>query len=169
MHRATTHIVLLGAPGCGKSRAGSLFARQIGRSFLDANNASEIPSGHVLHDQRPPDLDDAERAWLERVLATSSPLVVSAPWEALDVLETIERDRFWAVLLEASRETLTERLRADDPTLTATELEAHLTDYATMADVAARVVDVSVRTDDRTPDRVAAVILEHWRSRTLVA
>ncbi len=169
MRRATTHIVLLGAPGCGKSRTGSVFARQIGRPFLDANSASDIPSGHLLHRHRSPEVDEAERAWLGRVLATSGPLVVSAPWEVLDVLESIERDRFWGVWLAASSETLTERLHADDPDLSAGELATYLEHYAAMADIAARVVDVRVRTDDRTPDRVAAEILKGWRSRSLVA
>ncbi|NND73644.1 MAG: AAA domain-containing protein [Ilumatobacter sp.] len=163
------HVVLVGVPGCGKSRTGSILARRMGRPFLDANSASGVPSGHVLRQNRTAEIDEAERGWLERVLGTSGPLVVSAPWEAVAVLDEVDRACFWAVWLDAAPETLTDRLREDDAAVSRTDLDAYLAEYRASTTVAERIVDVRIATDGRTPELVATDIAAAWQSRTSVA
>lgn len=174
MNRGPAHIVLIGPPRSGTSSIGSRFARQVNRPFIDIDASSVRPErpGNGHGDATEPgahrsDLDDAECDWLRRVLATSGPLVIAAPWSAISVVEEFdEPERLWRVWLDAPDEVLLARCDLHDVGPGDDELRDYLRDHThPHRDIAARVADVRLDGSHADPADLTSALVDRWLHR----
>ena len=69
VRRDVTNLVLLGMPGCGKTRVGQLAAQALGREFYDSDQLIEAQAGKSIPEIFATEGEDAFRALECRVLA----------------------------------------------------------------------------------------------------
>ena len=112
------NIALVGMPGCGKSTVGRHLARQLGRSFIDADSEIEREIGSAIRPWFERHGEEAFRDVEERVIGVLSAregLVIATGGGA--VLRAANRDALHAhctvFYLRASAEDLARRLRHD--------------------------------------------------------
>jgi shikimate kinase len=168
-------LALIGYRGTGKSTVGRILACQSHRDFLDADLELEARAGRsvsaILTEDGEPDF----RNWEERILAElieESPTAVIATGGGAVVREANRRrlgDFGFIVWLTAEPGELACRLQSDPRGLAA---RPALSADGTIAEIARvlqirkplyqEVADVVIETGGKSPDQVAAAILECW-------
>jgi shikimate kinase len=171
-------VALLGYRGTGKSTVGRIVAGRSGRPFLDADLELEMRTGRSVSAILTEDGEPVFRDWEERTLAElvdQSPTAVIATGGGVVLREQNRRrlrDFGFLVWLTAEPAELASRLRADPRGLAA---RPALTADGTIAEIVRvleirtpiyqAVADTIIDTGGKTPEEVAAAILESWLAR----
>jgi shikimate kinase len=171
-------LALVGYRGTGKSTAGRILAGRLDRPFVDADIEIERCAGRSIGAIFSEWGEPVFRDWEERTLAdliAQFPTAVLATGGGAVLRETNRRrlrDFGFVVWLKADPDELERRLEADR--LRAAERPA-LTPAGAITEIAqvleARtpiyhdVADTAIETGGKTPDQVAAAILDCWNSR----
>jgi shikimate kinase len=168
-------LALVGYRGTGKSTVGRILAGRLSRTFLDADIEIESRAGRSIAAIFSDGGESAFRDWEERTLAElidQFPTAVLATGGGAVLRETNRRrvrDFGFVVWLRADPAVLARRLEGDTssaasrPALTpagaiseiARVLEERMPIYQGVADTA-------IETGGRSPDQVAAAILDCW-------
>ena len=157
------HVALVGMMGAGKTTIGSLLARRLGVSFVDADHVFEDHTGRsiaqFLADRGEPHFRIVERSVLADLLAHDQPMVLGTGGGA--VLDPANRallaDRATVVWLTAPPEALHRRVGADPsrPLLAGADPLGRLTELATVREPAYReVATLTLDTEHCTPEQL---------------
>lgn len=164
------HIVLLGLMGSGKSTAGLLVANELGRPFVDSDSIVELLTGRL-----PPELveqsgvkalHEAELRALHQVVRQQDSVVYAAAASVVDRIDTCDVAESWCVWLETSPALIAERIGRQDhgrPLLGDHPREVLEAQHAARAEHGRQLAAVTIETDARTPNEVAACICNAWR------
>lgn len=162
------HLVLVGMMGSGKSTVGKRLARELGRAFVDADQAIEARAGATVAEVFARDGEPAFRSLEAEVLAglldRPEPVVIATGGGA--VLDDGTRARLRAeavvVWLRASPRTLANRVRPDGSRpLLADDPAAALRRIAEeRAPLYEEVASVTVDVDRLSRPKVVAAVLE---------
>lgn len=164
------HIVLLGLMGSGKSTAGRLVANELGRPFVDSDSIVELLTGRL-----PPELveqsglealHDTELRALHQVVRHQGSVVYAAAASVVDRIDQDDVAESWCVWLETSPAVIAERIDLQDhgrPLLGDHPREVLEEQHAARAEHGRQLAAVTIETDARTPDEVAASICNAWR------
>ena len=169
-------LALVGSRGTGKTTVGKILADRLNLRFLDADVEIEASAGRPIAAIFADCGELVFRDWEERTLRK---LVGQHPGAVLAsgggaVIRAANRwllqEFGFVVWLRAEPAELARRLEADSragnlrPALTAAgtiaEIHQVLADRASLYE---EVADAAVETVDRTPDEIAALILDQWR------
>ena len=171
---AERHLVLVGLMGAGKTTVGQRCAERLQRPFVDTDELVEATTGlsvaEVFAAHGEPQFRDLERQAIADAAASPTPLVVACGGGA--VLDPENRRVLRAggvvVWLRASPDELGARVGAD---ATRPLLAGGAPAAATLARLGSlrepayeAAAHVQVSTDGRTPDEVAATVLEEYRA-----
>jgi len=169
-------LALVGYRGTGKTTVGKILADRLDLRFLDADPEIEARAGRsivsIFADSGEPVFRDWEEQMLRELVQRHPEAVLASGGGA--VLRPSNRrlllDFGFVVWLQAEPAELARRLEAD---LRAGTERPALTSAGTVAEIAQvlcaraplylEVADVAVETLDRTPDEIAALILDLWR------
>jgi shikimate kinase len=168
-------LALVGYRGTGKSTVGQILAAHSQRIFLDADHEMEACVGRSIGAILSEEGEPIFRDWEERTLAEltiRSPTAVIATGGGV-ILREVNRRRLRAfglvVWLTAEPGELAARLQADPRGLAA---RPPLTPDGTIAEITRvlnvrvplyqELADVVIDTTGKTPEQVAALILEAW-------
>jgi shikimate kinase len=160
-----TNIILIGMPAAGKSTLGKHLAQRLGWAFVDTDLLMEAWWGASLQQIRDhlglSDFVRAEAEQIQRVhlsqcvIATGGSVVYSE--SAMAHLQTLGR----IVCLASSYENIARRLTNPQSRGLAMGPDQTLKDlYDQRAPLYARYAQLTVDTDDATPEEVCAVIIE---------
>jgi shikimate kinase len=168
-------LALVGCRGTGKSTVGRIVAGGRARPFFDADLELEATAGRSVAAILVADGEPVFRDWEERTLAElidRSPTAVVATGGGVVVREAnrrLLRAFGFIVWLTAEPAELAHRIESDPRGLTA---RPALTADGTIAELAQvievrtplyrEVADAVIETGGKTPDQVAAAILEIW-------
>jgi shikimate kinase len=168
-------IVLVGYRATGKSTVGRIIAERLGKPFADADREVETLVGRSIRSIFQEEGEPAFRAWEARVIDELAHRLVGgvlATGGGAILLESNRkrlRDFGFVVWLTAEAETLTRRLLFSRRGV---EDRPALTSSGTLGEIAGvlearkplyqEVAHVSVSTEGRTADQVAAAVLEAW-------
>jgi len=169
----TRHCVMVGLMGVGKSTVGAGVAARLGWAFRDSDADIRAATGLTVRELR--DLEGVERMHAREArqlldaLAAPDPSVIGAAASVADVpdcLEALSAPDVLVVWLQASPQVLADRFASSDDhrpaygdsteDFLARQLEAR---GAALASVA----DLSVDVTGRSPDQIAAVVVEALR------
>lgn len=164
-------LVLNGFMGCGKSAVGRSLARIADKECVDLDQVIEREAGksvaQIFKDEGEGAFRARERAALQRLLASETPSVVAVGGGAL--LERSVRlevlDKAVVVHLDASIDELWRRVQADGGSRPLAA-GASVQDLARLLELRASSyaeAHETVRSEGRSPDAVAAEVLEIWR------
>lgn len=168
-------VALIGMPGVGKSSVGKCLARILGVPYEDSDVAIERSEQRPIHDiwtkEGEPAFRSIEEDVIARILSSGFRGVLALGGGAIlspATRSALSRESIRVVRLEAELSTLT--LRVGDAASRAVladrprEMLAKL--LRDRAELYARVADVSLSTDDGTPEDVATkaarIIFERW-------
>ncbi len=166
---ARRHLVLVGLMGAGKTTVGALCAATLDRPFVDTDDLVEARTGRsvaALFAEGEASFRAAERDAVADVCASSTPLVIACGGGAVldPASRTCLRATGFVVWLRAAPSVLAGRVQRDGvdrPLLVREGTLPTLTRLAaTRAAAYEAAADVTVTTEDRTPDEVAAAVLE---------
>ena len=92
--------MFVGLPDSGTSSIGMAVARRLHRPFFDVANYPDLVSSEPAATQ------DADREWLRRIVAASTPSVIATPWACVDELFPVDGEAptlppSWIVLLDS--------------------------------------------------------------------
>jgi shikimate kinase len=166
---APRHLVLVGLMGAGKTTVGERCAQRLGRPFLDTDDLVQTLAGRPVAELFATDGEAVFRTLERQAVADAcqspAPLVIACGGGA--VLDPTSRRQLhtsgFVVWLRARPGVLAERVDADPverPLLAAGVLPTLTRLAETRAPVYEVVADVTVATDDRTPDEVTDSVLE---------
>ena len=152
------HIILIGFMGCGKTSVGSRLAKDMGLPFVDMDDLIREQAGmeitEIFHRYGERYFRRLETQTLRRLGESSKRMVISAgggmPVEPEN--QPILRGMGTVVLLEASVETLAERLKNDNtrPMLEGGDLKERITTLQNQRKaVYEQVCDVRIATDKK--------------------
>jgi len=177
-HPAGDGLALVGYRGTGKSTVGRILAGRLIRTFLDVDLEIERRAGRSIAAIFSDGGESVFRDWEERTLGE---LIDQFPTAILAtgggaVLREINRRRLrdfgFVVWLTADPAELALRLEADRsgasgrPALTPAGAISEIAQVLEeRTPVYQRVADTAVETGGRSPDQVAAAILDCWKSR----
>ena len=166
----------MGYRGTGKTTVGKILANRLNLRFLDADVEIEASAGRsiasIFADSGEPVFRDWEETTLRKLVEHQPDAVLASGGGA--VIRAANRRLLqefgFVVWLRADPTELARRLEADlragnrRPALTTagTIAEIHQV-LADRASIYAEVADAAVDTVDRTPDEIAALILDLWR------
>jgi shikimate kinase len=163
--KARRHVVLVGLPGAGKTRAGRLAATALGGPFVDLDAAVETRAGKSI---RRIFADDGEPAFrlLEAECARDAfagpPTVLAAGggYFESEANRATARAAGLALYLFVSIDTAVARLadRADRPLLDGPDRAAQLRQLLARRERGYLEADHTVATDGRTPEEVAGEV-----------
>jgi len=169
-------LALVGYRGTGKTTVGKILADRLDLRFLDADLEIEARAGRSILSIFADSGEPAFRDWEEhtlRELVEHHPAAVLASGGGAVLRPSNRRlllDFGFVVWLRAEPAELAQRLVAD--LMTGAERPA-LTSAGTIAEIAQvlsaraplyqEVADAAIETLDRTPDEIAALILDLWR------
>ena len=175
MHRRVKHIALVGLSGTGKSTVGPLLAAALGLSFVDTDREIELAAGMPIHEiferQGEPWFRALEAEQVRRALE-AAPSVISLGGGA--VLDGGSRRLIWeravVVWLQGEPRTLARRLRRSDdgeqrPLLAGKDPAARLAELLAQRSPYYSAAHIWVDTTDRTPEEVAAEVLDRLSDR----
>lgn len=158
-------IVLVGAPGSGKSTVGKLLAAELGREFVDVDTEIEERAGKPIPEIFVSDGEPAFRALEEELTVEllDRPAVISLGGGA--VLSATTRQALTGhrvVWLQVSAGTAADRvgLSTARPLLLGNVRGRLIQLLNQRLPLYAEVATLAVATDDRTADEVVAVILD---------
>ena len=163
------HLVLVGLMGVGKTTVGKRCAALLARDFVDTDElvvaAAGVPFDELWAVEGEPGFRARERVAVADVAASPTPLVIACGGGA--VLDPdnrrVLRGAGFVVWLEARPAVLVSRLAGDDsrPLLAGGDRSATLTRLGDLrAPAYEAAADVTVATDGRTVDEVAAAVIE---------
>jgi shikimate kinase len=168
-------LVLVGYRGTGKSTVGQIVAGRSQRPFLDADKELEARAGRSARAILTEDGEPVFRDWEERTLAeliAAFPTAVVATGGGAVLRETNRRrlrEFGFIVWLAAEPAELARRIESDPGGLAA---RPALTPDGTIAEIAGvlevrmplyrGLADTVIETGGKSPDQVAAAILECW-------
>ena len=165
MPGATAPIVLVGAPGSGKSTVGTLLAAELGREFVDVDAVIEERAGKPIAEIF---VDDGEPAFRALEEATTlelldRPAVISLGGGA--VLSAVVRQALaehHVVWLQVSAGAAADRvgLNSARPLLLGNVRGRLIQLLNQRTPLYAEVATVTVATDDRTADEVVVVVVD---------
>lgn len=166
---ARRHLVLVGLMGAGKTTVGERCATRLGRPFVDTDDLVETCTGRTVADlfaEGEATFRAVERDAVADACASPAPLVIACGGGA--VLDPDSRRRLrsagFVVWLRAAPQVLADRVQRDPverPLLAREGRLATLTRLAaTRAPAYDAAADVTVTTEGRSPDEVAAAVLE---------
>ena len=168
--RTTRHLVLVGLMGAGKTTVGAGCATRLDRPFVDTDDLVEVLAGRTVAELFAVGegaFRAVERQAVADATASPTPLVIGCGGGA--VLDADNRAALRAtgfvVWLRADPAVLADRVRDDavDRPLLADGPLPTLVRLADTRDAAYRAVaDVDISTDHRTPDAVAALVVEEF-------
>jgi shikimate kinase len=175
MEAREPHLVLVGLMGAGKSSVGKRCAELLDRPFVDTDelvvSVAGVPFDELWAAEGEAGFRARERVAVADAAASPTPPVIACGGGA--VLDPDNRRALRAVgfvvWLEASPTVLAARLAGDDsrPLLSGGDRATTLTRLAdTRAAAYEAAAHVTVRTEDRTPDEVAAAVIEELRACT---
>jgi shikimate kinase len=167
------HLVLVGLMGVGKTTVGQRCAELLQRPFVDTDElvvaAAGVPVDDIWAAEGEAGFRARERVAVADASASPTPLVISCGGGA--VLDAENRRHLRAhgvvVWLTASSTELASRLVRDDsrPLLAGGDKTATLQRLSSLREPAYEAAaHVRIDTDGRTPDDVAAVVLEEYRA-----
>jgi shikimate kinase len=173
--RSGRGLALIGYRGTGKTTVGRIVAARLSRTFLDADLELEARAGlpisrifsewgeTVFRDWEERSLAELIHGFPEAVVATGGGVVLRVP-NRIRIC-----DFGFVVWLTAGPSVLAERLAADPTGLTA---RPALTSAGTIAEIAQvlelraplyqEIADTVIDTTDKSPEEVAAVVVERW-------
>ena len=161
----TPRVVLVGAPGAGKTTVGRLVAERLGVDFLDTDAVVEATAGmsvsHIFVTQGEPHFRDLERAAVADALATHSGVVALGGGAVLDagtreLLRTVPTVWLQVGLAAALARVGMNQAR---PLLLGNVRGQLLALLEARAPLYAEVASATVRTDDRDPEAVATDVV----------
>ncbi len=165
-------VVLIGFMGSGKSSVGRKLARRFGVPFVDVDERIESVAGCRIRDLFVREGEAAfrvrEKAALRDVLSRKGNVIATGGGAFADEENRILlRSYAPVVYLETSVETLLERLSGDlgRPLLRGGDREEVVRDLLLRREPEYRTADMTVRTDGRTVEDVAAQVAD-WIDRT---
>lgn len=162
-----TVVVLVGLMGSGKTTVGRDVADRTGRALVDADEAIRQLTGRTVRELWEEGGEAAYRSLESQVildaLRSGKDLVVAAPGGVVldpDVRRALAGA--YVVWLQASPAALGARVSRDDHRpLLGDRPDAVLEEMAAdRADLYASVADATIDTENRTPDAVAAIIVD---------
>ena len=172
---AVRGLALVGYRGTGKSTVGRIVADVSGRPFLDADLELEARAGRsvsvILTEEGEPVFRDWEERTLAELIQHSPTAVIATGGGVIEREQNRRRLREFGfiVWLRAEPAELAIRLRTDPRGLAA---RPALTTDGTIAEIARvlgirtpiyqAIADTVIDTADKTPEQVAAAILECW-------
>ena len=163
------HLVLVGLMGAGKTTVGARVAAILGRPFVDTDDLVETRTGRTVAElfaAGEPTFRAAERDAVADACASPAPLVIGCGGGAVLDPDTRRRLRAagFVVWLRAAPDVLAARVAADQTDRPLLAREGGLPTLTRLAETRAAAydaaADVSVSTDGRDPDQVAAAVLE---------
>jgi shikimate kinase len=169
----TRHCVMVGLMGVGKSTVGAAVASRLGWTFRDSDADIQAVTGRTVRELR--DLEGVDRMHAREAdqlldaLASPDPSVVAAAASVADVpacLDALRAPDVFAVWLQASPQLLADRFASSDDHRPAygDSTEDFLARQLEVRGAAlASVADLSVDVTGRTPDEIAAVVVEALR------
>ncbi|MFQ5593195.1 MAG: DNA-3-methyladenine glycosylase [Anaerolineae bacterium] len=117
--RQKSNIILIGFSTTGKSRAGWILAQRLGWAFIDTDAwvagmaGKSIPE--IFEEEGELRFRELERLALEEALGRSQAVIASGGGAIVDKTNREQmRERGWIVLLDASPDTIIQRMQADD-------------------------------------------------------
>ncbi len=166
---ASRHLVLVGLMGAGKTTVGERCAATLRRPFVDTDDLVEARTGRTvaeLFGEGEPTFRAAERDAVTDACASPAPLVIACGGGA--VLDPDSRRRLrsagFVVWLRAAPRVLAARVQADPVERPLLAREGRLATLTRLAETRApayeAAADVTVTTEGRNPDEVAAAVLE---------
>ena len=165
-------VVLIGFMGSGKSSVGRELARRFGASFVDVDERIESAAGSPIRDlfarEGEPAFREREKAALRDALSVKGRVIATGGGAFSDEANrALLRSYAPVVYLEAAVETLLARLAGDlgRPLLRGGDREEVVRELLSRRVPGYRAADVTVRTDGRTVDEVAAQVAD-WIDRT---
>lgn len=165
-------VVLIGFMGSGKSSVGRELARRFGAPFVDVDERIESAAGSPIRDlfarEGEPAFREREKAALRDALSVKGRVIATGGGAFSDEANrALLRSYAPVVYLEAAVETLLARLAGDlgRPLLRGGDREEVVRELLSRRVPGYRAADVTVRTDGRTVDEVAAQVAD-WIDRT---
>jgi shikimate kinase len=167
------HLVLVGLMGAGKTTVGQRCAELLDRPFVDTDElvvaAAGVGFDDIWANEGEQGFRRRERLAVADAAASPTPLVISCGGGAVLDPENRRalRARGVVVWLLASSGELASRLVHDDsrPLLAGGDKTATLERLSSLREPAYEAAaHVQIRTDGRTPDDVAAAVLEEFRA-----
>jgi shikimate kinase len=167
------HLVLVGLMGAGKTTVGQRCAELLERPFVDTDDlvvaSAGVPFDDIWAAEGEQGFRARERVAVADAAASPTPLVISCGGGAVLDPENrrVLRSEGVVVWLVASPAELAARLVHDDsrPLLAGGDKTATLQRLESLREPAYEAAaHVQVSTDGRTPDDVAAVVLEEFRA-----
>jgi len=166
---ARRHLVLVGLMGAGKTTVGERCAAALGRPLVDTDELVETRTGRTVADlfaEGEPTFRAVERDAVADACASPAPLVIACGGGA--VLDPESRRRLrstgFVVWLRAAPDVLADRVRHDPAERPLLAREGRLATLTRLAETRApayeATADVTVPTEGRNPDEVAAAVLE---------
>lgn len=165
------HIVLLGLMGAGKSTVGRLVANELGRPFVDSDSIVELRTGAlppgVVERSGVSELHEHERAAFRQVVDQRDSVVFAAAASIVDDVDRDDLQHAWCVWLDAPPAVLAERAVGDDhdrPLLGDQPRQVLAEHHAARSARGRELADLSIDTEGRTPDDIAAEVCSTWRA-----
>lgn len=165
-------VVLVGFMGSGKSSVGRKLARRFGVSFVDVDERIESAAGcrirELFNREGEPAFRVREKAALRDALSVKGCVIATGGGAFADEENRVLlRSYAPVVYLEARAETLLERLAGDlgRPLLRGGDREEVVRELLSRREPGYRTADVTVGTDGRTVEDVAAQVAD-WIERT---
>ena len=161
------HVVLVGLPGSGKSAVGRLVARALEVRSHDVDAAVERLCGasvrEIFTTRGESEFRRLEKLETERLLGGPPAVIVpGGGWAAVPGNLETTRGRALTVYLETSPDTAAQRTAHSDdrPLLDGPDRGERLKDLLTARGRFYASCDVTVSTEDRTAEQVAAEVVE---------
>ena len=171
-------LALIGYRGAGKSTVGRMLADRLGRVFLDMDKELEERVGRSVAAIFAEDGEPFFRDWEERTLAeiiSRHPTAIVATGGGV-ILREANRRRLgqfgFVVWLTADAAELARRVRSDP---SGYDQRPSLTSAGTIGEIGQllevrkplyeEVADTVIETAGKTPDEIAAAIMDRWTSR----
>jgi shikimate kinase len=169
------HLVLVGLMGVGKTTVGQRCAELLQRPFVDTDELVEatvrMPVAELFATQGEQHFRALERQAVADTSASPAPLVIACGGGAVLDPENrrVLRSEGVVVWLQASPEELSARVGTDAgavrPLLAGADKTATLQRLSSLREPAYEAAaHVHIDTDGRTPDDVAATVLEEYRA-----
>ena len=169
-----SNIILIGFSTTGKSRAGWLLAQRLGWAFIDTDawvaGMAGKPIPEIFEEDGEPEFRELERLALEEALGRGQAVIATGGGAVVYKTNREQmRERGWIVLLEATPETILQRMQADDatsevpvrPLLAGEDPLRHIIELKTERQpIYDSLADEIIHTDHQTIDAVVDGLIE---------
>jgi shikimate kinase len=174
--KSARRIYIVGLRGCGKSTVAKILARHLSWRFADADDEIEAMTGcsiaEILQTFGMAELRGREADVLRKVARYERHVIATAGGCVIrQTNRALMRATGVSIWLTAQPETLWQRMQQDPltvsrrPRLTDLDPRAEIDRLAAEREPLYReVADLTVSTDEQSPDQVAATILRSWPS-----